>query len=48
MKQRSLRRRLIALGAVAIVGLAACGGSDDAADEATDDTTDEAAETVSG
>ena len=48
MKQRSLRRRLIALGAVAIIGLAACGGSDDAADEATDDTTDEAAETVSG
>ncbi len=44
MKQRSLRRRLIALGAVAIVGLAACGGSNEAAEE----TTEEAAETVSG
>ena len=43
MKQRSTRVRLIALGAAAIIGLAACGGSDDAAEEVSE----EAEETVS-
>ncbi|MFZ8967274.1 MAG: hypothetical protein ACO2ZH_07465, partial [Ilumatobacteraceae bacterium] len=37
MKQRSTRVRLIALGAAAILGLAACGGSDDASDDAADE-----------
>jgi polar amino acid transport system substrate-binding protein len=37
MKQRSTRVRLIALGAAAILGLAACGGGDDAADDAADE-----------
>jgi len=39
MKQRTNRVRLIALGAVAVLGLAACGG-----DSASDDTTSEATE----
>ena len=43
MKQRTTRVRLIALGAAAIIGLAACGGSDDAAEEVNE----EAEETVS-
>jgi len=43
MKQRTTRVRLIALGAAAIIGLAACGGSDDAAEEVSE----EAEETVS-
>jgi len=47
MKQRSLRRRLIALGAVAIVGLAACGASNEAAEETTEEA-EEVEETVSG
>ena len=37
MKQRSTRVRLIALGAAAIIGLAACGGSDDASQDASED-----------
>jgi len=37
MKQRSTRTRLIALGAVAVITLAACGGSDDAASDSADD-----------
>jgi len=37
MKQRSTRTRLIALGAVAVITLAACGGSDDAASDSVDD-----------
>ncbi|MGA1656120.1 MAG: ABC transporter substrate-binding protein, partial [Ilumatobacteraceae bacterium] len=37
MKQRSTRVRLIALGAAAILGLAACGGGDDASDDAADE-----------
>jgi polar amino acid transport system substrate-binding protein len=43
MKQRTTRVRLIALGAAAIIGLAACGGSDDAAEEVSE----EVEETVS-
>lgn len=49
MKQRSTRVRLIALGAVAVLGLAACGGdsaSDDSASEATEETVEE--EVVTG
>ena len=49
MKQRSNRVRLIALGAVAVLGLAACGGdsaSDDTASEATEETVAE--EVVTG
>ena len=49
MKQRSTRVRLIALGAVAVLGLAACGGdsaSDDIASEATEETVEE--EVVTG
>ncbi|MFM8266344.1 MAG: transporter substrate-binding domain-containing protein, partial [Acidimicrobiia bacterium] len=49
MKQRSTRVRLIALGAVAVLGLAACGGdsaSDDTASEATEETVEE--EVVTG
>ncbi len=49
MKQRSTRVRLIALGAVAVLGLAACGGdsaSDDTASEAAEDTVEE--EVVTG
>ena len=42
MKQRSIRVRLLAFGAVAVLGLAACGGGNNAADEAaTDDATEE-------
>jgi len=37
MKQRSIRVRLIALGTAAIIGLAACGGSDEATEETTED-----------
>ena len=51
MKQRSIRVRLLAFGAVAVLGLAACGGGNDAADEAaTDDATEEtvAEEVVTG
>ena len=48
MKQRPTRIRLIALGAVAVLGLAACGGDDSAsedtvADEATEEAVEEAA-----
>ncbi len=49
MKQRTNRVRLIALGAVAVLGLAACGGdsaSDDTASEATEETVAE--EVVTG
>jgi polar amino acid transport system substrate-binding protein len=49
MKQRSNRVRLIALGAVAVLGLAACGGdnaADDTASEATEETVAE--EVVTG
>jgi len=49
MKQRSNRVRLIALGAVAVLGLAACGGdsaSDDSTSEATEETVAE--EVVTG
>ncbi len=49
MKQRTTRVRLIALGAVAVLGLAACGGdsaSDDTASEATEETVAE--EVVTG
>ena len=51
MKQRSIRVRLLALGAVATLGLAACGGSDSSSDEAaTDQATEEtvAEETATG
>jgi polar amino acid transport system substrate-binding protein len=37
MKQRTTRVRLIALGAAAIIGLAACGGSDDASQDTSED-----------
>ena len=49
MKQRTNRVRLIALGAVAVFGLASCGGdsaSDDIASEATEETVEE--EVVTG
>ena len=49
MKQRTNRVRLIALGAVAVLGLAACGGdsaSDDSTSEATEETVAE--EVVTG
>jgi len=49
MKQRTTRVRLIALGAVAVLGLAACGGdsaSDDSTSEATEETVAE--EVVTG
>ena len=50
MKQRSTRVRLIALGAVAVLGLAACGGSDNASeDTVAEEATEEAVEeTASG
>ena len=49
MKQRSIRVRLIALGAAAIVGLAACGGSDEATEDSADEVTEESVEeTASG
>ncbi|GDX15394.1 amino acid ABC transporter substrate-binding protein [Actinomycetes bacterium] len=49
MKQRSIRVRLIALGAAAIVGLAACGGSDEATEDSAEDVTEESVEeTASG
>lgn len=50
MKQRSLRVRLIAFGAVAMLGLAACGGTDDTADDETGEELEEefGEETVSG
>jgi polar amino acid transport system substrate-binding protein len=45
MKQRTTRVRLLALGAVAVLGLTACGGGNDAADDtATDETEDTVAE----
>ena len=49
MKQRSIRVRLIALGAAAIVGLAACGGSDEATEDSAEEVTEESVEeTASG
>ena len=49
MKQRSIRVRLLALGAVATLGLAACGGSDSADEAATEEVTEETvAEEVAG
>ena len=50
MKQRSIRVRLIAFGAVAMLGLAACGGTDDTADDETGEELEEefGEETVSG
>ena len=41
MKQRTTRVRLIALGAAAIFGLAACGGSDDASQDTSEDESTE-------
>jgi len=49
MKKRSIRVRLIALGAAAIVGLAACGGSDEATEDSAEEVTEESVEeTASG
>ena len=47
MKQRTTRVRLLALGAAAVLGLAACSGGNDAADDtAADETQDTVAEEV--
>ena len=50
MKQRSTRARLVALGAVAVLGLAACGGDDSASEDTVADEAPEEAveETASG
>ena len=46
MKKRTTRVRLIALGAVAVLGLAACGGGDAAEDTASEVTEETVAEEV--
>ena len=49
MKQRTTRVRLLALGAVAVLGLAACGGGNDASDDtAPEDTVAEETATGTG
>lgn len=41
MNQRTTRVRLVALGAVAVIGLVACGGSDSASDDTASSATEE-------